>query len=240
MNFSLLLLAQIGFTALTVIYFSLFFREVKKGIAKTIWDADRKKTFANSITAGIIVWFLFIAFWSLTGIMSDFSLFPFNFVPVITVPLIMAITLTFSRSFTEVLKHIPQVTIIKLQSFRFFVEIFLWILFIDQIIPVQMTVEGRNFDILAGITSPGVAWLMLHSKISKTILVVWNITGLILLINIVLIAVLSTPSPIRTFMNEPANTIVTHIPVSLLPGMLVPLAYMLHFFSLRQLLVKPV
>jgi hypothetical protein len=36
-------------------------------------------------------------------------------------------------------------------------------------------------------------------------------------------------------MNEPANLLVTKFPFILLPGMLVPLAYGLHFLSLRQL-----
>jgi hypothetical protein len=37
-------------------------------------------------------------------------------------------------------------------------------------------------------------------------------------------------------MNEPANTIVAVFPISWLPGLLVPLAYTLHIFSLKQLL----
>jgi hypothetical protein len=36
-------------------------------------------------------------------------------------------------------------------------------------------------------------------------------------------------------MNEPANLLVTKFPFIMLPGMLVPLAYGLHFLSLRQL-----
>ena len=39
-------------------------------------------------------------------------------------------------------------------------------------------------------------------------------------------------------MNEPANDIVTYFPMAWLPGLLVPLAYYLHFMSLRQVLLK--
>lgn len=63
----------------------------------------------------------------------------------------------------------------------------------------------------------------------------WNLLSLGLLINIVTIALLSIPTPFRVFMNEPANTLVAHFPFILLPGMLVPLAYGLHFLSMRQL-----
>jgi uncharacterized membrane protein len=101
-----------------------------------------------------------------------------------------------------------------------------------------MTFEGQNFDILSGITAIVVAYLVARNSISKTIIVIWNIACLGLLVNIVTVALLSMPTPFRVFMNEPVNTIVTQFPVSLLPGLLVPLAYALHFFSLRQLALK--
>jgi hypothetical protein len=58
------------------------------------------------------------------------------------------------------------------------------------------------------------------------------------LLNIVITAILSTPSPWRVFMNEPANYVVTWFPISWLPGFLVPLAYYLHFISLKQMFQK--
>jgi hypothetical protein len=50
--------------------------------------------------------------------------------------------------------------------------------------------------------------------------------------------VLSMPTSLRYFMNEPSNTIVAQFPFILLPGVLVPIAYTMHIFSLRQLLSK--
>jgi hypothetical protein len=80
-----------------------------------------------------------------------------------------------------------------------------------------------------------VAYLASLKRISNTGILIWNLFGLGLLINILSIAILSMPTPFRVFMNEPSNTIVTQFPVSLLPGLLVPLAYGLHFLSLRKL-----
>lgn len=231
----LLLPVQVGFSLLTIIYFGLLVRELKAGIDATDWETRRKKKVGTAILTCLTVWIIFLAVWSGSGIMADFSRFPFNFLPVLAIPLITVIVLTFSGTFTEILQHIPVNRLIRLQSFRFFVELLLWALFAASILPVQMTFEGRNFDILAGITAPFVAWLATRGRLSKTVLVIWNVVCLGLLINIVTIAILSTPSPIRVFMNEPSNTIVTTFPISLLPGLLVPLAYTLHFFSLRQL-----
>jgi hypothetical protein len=227
MTNSIITFAGIGFFALTVIYFLLLARLLWKGIDANEWTNERKTKIKKIILASLIVWGVFVSVWSATGIMGNFSNFPFNFIPVVAIP--------FCK---DILSKIPTEKIIRLQSFRFFVEILLWMLFISSAAPIQMTFEGRNFDILSGITAPLIAYLILRKKISKPLVLAWNVACLLLLINIVSVAILSTPSPIRVFMNEPANTIVTTFPVSFLPGFLVPLAYTLHFFSIRQLSAK--
>jgi len=234
----MLLLSQIGFVLLTVVYFGLLVREFKNGISKTTWENDRKKKFFNNIVVSLLLWAVFASVWSYSGMMSDFTMFPFNFLPVLLVPLVTSIVFSLSKSVGDILQTIPQENIIRLQSFRFFVELLLWALFIENLLPIQMTFEGRNFDILVGITAPIIAWLALRNKISKPLLIAWNLASIVLLVNIVTIAILSTPSPIRVFMNEPSNTIVALFPVSWLPAFLVPLAYTLHFFSLRKIAVK--
>ena len=230
--------AQAGFIVLTAVYFGLFFREIAKGARRSsLPPAGRMRLMAVMIVT-LVAWTAFVSAWSLSGKMSDFSLFPFNIIPVILIPVILLVALLNSRAFGEVLKHIPTAHIIRLQSFRIVVEILLWVLFISNLLPVQMTFEGMNLDILAGLTAPLVAFLAGRGKLSAKGMVIWNIVGLGLLLNIVAIAILSTPSPWRVFMNDPANYIVTHFPVSLLPGLLVPLAYYLHFISLKQLAGK--
>ena len=101
-------------------------------------------------------------------------------------------------------------------------------------LPIQMTFEGRNFDVLAGLTAVVVAFLLQRKIIGKRFIYVWNIFSLILLTNIVTIAILSTPVPFRVFMNEPANTIVTTFPFVWLPALLVPMAYGLNVLSFVQ------
>ena len=43
------------------------------------------------------------------------------------------------------------------------------------------------------------------------------------------------PTPVRQFMNEPANTIIATFPLIWLPGVLVPFALVGHVLGLRQL-----
>jgi hypothetical protein len=229
-------ITQAGFIVLTVIYITLFVREIRKALAFSGWERDRKKRFNARLMTAIILWAAFVSAWSFSGKMSDFTLFPFNFMPVILIPAIAAMLFISSKGLGEIIQLVPPARIIRLQSFRLFVEVLLWLLFIQNLLPVQMTFEGRNFDILAGVSAPLIAMLASRGRISKTAIVVWNVIGLCLLLNIVVIAILSTPSPWRLFTNEPANFIVTYFPISWLPGVLVPLAYYLHFISLRQTL----
>jgi hypothetical protein len=170
--------------------------------------------------------------------MSDFSLFPFNFAPVLFIPMVTIVSLLFSKGLGEILENIVPENLIRLQVFRLFVEILLWMLFMETLIPGQMTFEGRNFDILAGVSAPIISLLLSQKKLSNTIAIIWNLMCFGLLINIVSIAMMSTPTPIRVFMNEPSSSIVGQFPISWLPGFLVPLAYTLHFFSLKQLLAE--
>lgn len=240
MNTPLYLTAQAGFMLVTLLYIGLFLREIRRGILSCSWSDGRKKKYIRAIITAVVLWAAFLTVWSLSGKMADFGIFPFNLMPVILIPLIAVIILSFSASTEEILTHVPPDNLIRLQSFRIFVELMLWILFIENLLPVQMTFEGRNFDILAGLTAPAIALLLMRGKISRTGVVVWNLISIGLLVNIVTIALLSTPSPWRVFTNEPANYIVTHFPIAFLPGFLVPLAYYLHVFSLKQMFSKTI
>jgi hypothetical protein len=238
MTTTLFPLTKAGLAIVTIVYFFLLLREIQRAVKASAIEESKKKKFITSLIVALVGWAGFVAMWSFSGMLGNFSLFPFNMGPVLVIPLIATIIFTFSKTFTDVLSHIPQHRLAYLQSFRIFVEILIWMLFVDNLLPVQMTFEGRNFDVISGITGVIVGYLSSQGKLSRTVLIIWNIACLGLLINIVTIAILSMPVPFRLFMNEPSNTVVGQFPISLLPAMLVPLAYMLHFFSLRKLFKK--
>jgi len=231
-------LIQAGFILLTLGSFALLFLEIKKAVNKTEWSSPRKTQFTSFFLVGLVVWTLFVSIWSISGRMGNFQIFPFNMMPILAVPLITILAFTFSKAGRDILVHIPTQNIIRLQAFRFFVELLLWALYLENQAPIQMTFEGRNWDVLSGISAPIIAFLVSKGKISKAGLIIWNLACLGLLANILTVAILSMPTPLRVFMNEPSNTIVTQFGASLLPGLLVPLAYGLHFLSLRQLYLK--
>lgn len=234
------LLTQLGFAATTIVYSWLFLRQLHKSLKATNFPEERKKRILRGTTLALIGWTVLTGILSLSGFLGDFSSFPPKMMIVLIVPLTAIIWMVSTKTTKEILLHTPAETIIGLQSFRVFVEILLWMLFVTNLAPIQMTFEGRNLDILSGITAPLIAFLISRKKISKPITILWNIACLGLLANIVITAILSMPTPFRVFMNEPANTIVAEFPIVWLPALLVPLAYGLHFLSIRQLLIGDV
>ena len=182
-------------------------------------------------------WIVMLAVASVTGFLNNFSYFPPYMVLVLLIPMVVIIRYTVTHRFDDVVSKMPASWIVKMQGFRVIVELFLWWAFLDGIIPEQMTFEGRNFDILVGLTAPLVAnWWLKKGEEKPALVLVWNILGLLLLFNILVIAVLSMPTPMRYFLNDPANTVVATFPWVLLPGILVAMAFGLHLISIKQML----
>jgi len=231
-------LIQAGFAAVTIIFYGLLFKILNKGLNATDFSAGRKKKIQRITLLSIGIWTVILSILSLTGFLSDFSTLPPRQLIMLIVPLIGIIIAIRSEAGTAVLKNTPVQSLIYLQSFRVLVELLLWMLYLQHLAPVQMTFEGGNIDILSGLSAPLVAYFISKQKMPRLMIIAWNFLCLGFLANILITAVLSMPTPFRIFMNEPANTIVTQFPIVWLPGLLVPLAYGLHFISLRQLLLK--
>ena len=187
----------------------------------------------------IFVWLAFTNIIAMSGLLIDLSEMPPKLLLVTLPPLVFILMLFLSKPFHELFESIGHFWIIYAQSFRILMEFILWLLYRYNVIPIQMTFEGRNFDILIGLSAPFVTYFCFIKKSwNDKVALVWNVTGLLLLANIVVVAVLSTPYPFRYFMNEPANTIVFHFPFVWLPSFVVPFALLLHLISLRRLLTS--
>ncbi len=189
---------------------------------------------AKNITIVVSVWLLFLTVFSFTPGIHDFSKVPPTFMIALLFPLVIILVLS-TRTNLQ-LEKIPFYIPVLFQSFRIVMELILWALHKEEIIPVQMTFEGRNLDILTGITAIPVGLTLMKNKVNPKAVIAWNIGCLILLINIVVVAILSVPTPFRYFMNEPANTIITYWPFIWLPGFVVPMALLGHVISIKQML----
>jgi hypothetical protein len=222
------------FTAICLVF-------IIAGVNVALKKAGGGKKVSKKILTGTIafiaVWVALLLILSNAGFFSDFSWLPPRPILIIVIPLPIILLITFSEKGTQLIRSVPPQWIVWMQSFRVGVEVLLLAAFINGNLPVQMTFEGRNFDILSGLLALPVGYILSRKKkYAVKLAIAFNIIGLLLLLNILVIAALSMPTPIRYFMNEPSNTLVAEFPFILLPGVLVPMAYGLHIFSLRQLL----
>lgn len=183
----------------------------------------------------LTAWLLLLGILSARGFFSDFSRVPPRITIALLTPLPVVLFFIRSRAGKQFLSQVQPQWLIYLQSFRILVEIGLWILVRNGSLPEQMSFEGRNFDILTGLFAFPVGYYCFVKKTwSPIVALLYNIAGLLLLVNIVAVSALSLPSPLRAFHNGPDSSLITSFPFIYLPGLLVPLAYTLHIFSLRQ------
>ena len=116
------------------------------------------------------------------------------------------------------------------------VEIVLFWLYLHKAVPVVMTLEGGNLDILSGMSAPVIYYFaFIKKKLKRQIILLWNIACLMLLLNMVSRAVLSLPGPLQQLGLHQPNIAVLYFPFLWLPCCIVPLA---HLAALRQLLNK--
>jgi hypothetical protein len=227
-------LATILFLAVTVFLFG----SVVQGLVVSL-RGIRHPNYTSVLYAvilGMLAWLSLLLSLSTKGFFAEFESLPPRVLISIVVPFAVIFFLTFKRSFGELLDQLHPAALIYLQAFRILVEVVLWLIYLDGDVPRQMTFEGWNFDIIAGITAPIAAWIAFGGgRNNKKLAIAWNILGMALLTNILTIAVLSFP---QIGILTPPNYVVAYWPMIWLPGFVAPFAMMLHFFSLRQLLRK--
>ena len=104
--------------------------------------------------------------------------------------------------------------------------------------PAQATFEGRNFDVLVGLSAPLVALAIWKGWLPRRAVVCWNVLGLLVLSNTIFTTISSTPGPLHLNWPGLPFTAFATWPFVLIPGFLAPLAILLHLFSIRQNLIK--
>ena len=195
-------------------------------------------TKANMILASLTVWLIKQAILTLNNFYnSDTRSLPPKFL-LLVIPPLLAIFWLFSteygRKFMDALSlcHLTYVHIVRVP-----VELVLYWLFLNEAVPELMTFAGRNFDILAGITAPLIAYYGFDKQaLKRKTLLIWNILALGLLLNIVIHAVLSAPFPIQQLAFDQPNIAVLYFPFSWLPGFIVPVVLFAHLVSIWRLI----
>ena len=193
----------------------------------------------SKINLGILgLWLLLQAVLSYVGFYTVTNTTPPRFI-LLALPAVLLIIYLFLTAKGRVyLNNLDAKTLTLLHVVRIPVELCLYWLFLHKSIPQLMTFEGRNFDILAGLTAPVIFYFgYVKNKLGKTVLLLWNFICLGLLLKIVINAVLSAPSNFQQFAFEQPNTAILYFPFVWLPCCIVPLVLLAHLVCIRKLLV---
>lgn len=226
---------SIIFGLTTVSALLLFYWTIKNSSLET----TRRKS--NIIFLGLTVWLVIQAILTLKNLYnSNTSSIPPKILLFGILPTILTIIYLFTtQKGRQFIDSLPLKNLTYLNIVRIPVEIVLFWLFLNKAVPELMTFEGRNFDIVAGISAPFIAYFGLaKEKLSKQIILVWNFICIVLLFNIVLNALLSAPSPLQKFAFEQPNVAILNFPFVWLPTFIVPLVLFGHLTSIRQLLKR--
>lgn len=185
----------------------------------------------------LLLWLAITGIIAFRGFFQDTSAIPprlmLVMVPAFLVIIVLMITKT-GRSFTDSL-DLKQLTLLHLV--RVPVEIILFLLAGHKLIPELMTFSGRNFDIISGISAPIVYFICFKgtSVSRRSLLLIWNFVCLGLLLNIVINAVLSVPSPLQQFAFNQPNIAVLYFPFTWLPCFIVVIVLYSHLAAIRKL-----
>jgi hypothetical protein len=193
---------------------------------------------AKIILSILSFWLVIQAVLSLNDFYSaDTTGIPPRFAFAIIPPFVTILILFLTKRGLAFIDNLPLINITYLNTVRIPVEIVLYWLFLHKAVPKLMTFEGRNFDIISGITAPFIAYFgFAKEKLSNKIILYWNVMTLLLLLNVLTIGVLSGPFIFQAFSFLQPNIAVLHFPFVWLPAFIVPLIFFGHLLSIRQLL----
>ncbi len=220
---------SIGFIWVVILAFYFLIKSIDR-------DKAGKKYF-RIIILSITSWIALTGIIASTGFFLDFSIIPprifYAFVPSVFFVLFVFF---FRKGWAE---YFSVKSLTWIHVIRVFVEIILLGLALDKQIPLQMTFEGTNLDILSGISAPVVALTCFKkSGIRPVPLLIWNIVCLLLLVNVVTTGVLSAPTQFQQLNFSQPNVAVGYFPFIWLISFVVPVVLFSHLISMQILISR--
>jgi hypothetical protein len=203
-----------------------------------IWLFSKATRYSGSFFVFLLILIILQSALGLSGFYNDVHTMSTRF-PLLVIPLLgFCLSLFLTHKGKVFIDSLDIRTLTILHTIRIAVEIVLFWLFVHKAIPQAMTFEGRNFDILSGLSAPLVYYFgFVKQRLSRTVMIIWNVVCMLLLLNVVASAVLSLPSRFQHFGFEQPNIAVGYFPFLLLPAILVPLVLFANAVSIRQLIL---
>ena len=190
------------------------------------------------VGVAVLVWLLLTALLAASGVLRRFDLTPPPFAWLVLAVTIIGIVVPLSPLGTVLVRGLPLWVLVGSQVFRFPLELVMHRAYLEGVMPVQMSYSGRNFDIVTGITAGVLGLWLARRPVPRWVVAGWNLLGFVLLVNVVAVAIVSTPA-FGWFGPERFSTFVTYFPFVWLPAVLVLAALMGHILVSRSLRLAP-
>jgi hypothetical protein len=202
--------------------------------SRRLGDACTATRRASIALAAAIVWMSATWIAASSGILRQWETTPPPFALLVLAIVTLGCLIAFSRYGRLLATGLPLWTLVAVQGFRLPLELSMHLMYERGIMPVQMSYSGRNFDILTGASALIVAALALAGRAPRWLVATWNVVGLALLVNVMAIAILSTPR-VHYFGADRLNEWVTYPPFVWLPAVMVLAAFAGHLVIFRAL-----
>jgi len=144
---------------------------------------------------------------------------------------VMAAALWLSPTLRDLLGN--RKYLIRLNVWRLEGALFLALMLTRQV-PALWAIPAGVGDVLIGAMAFRVA-ARLDSPGGRRRAIIFNLLGLLDLVVAIGLGITTNPGPAQVFHPNPSAELLTRFPLALVPGFLVPLAFMVHFVSLWQL-----
>jgi hypothetical protein len=198
-------------------------------------SAASLRRLAVGVPAAVAAWLALVTALAASGFFQVFDGRPPRMAILPLGLLVTGLILSNTLAFRRMLEVAPREWPIALQTCRLGLEIVLYLLFLEGRVPVQLTFEGRNFDVVVGLTAPLVAFAVRKRWGGHALVALWNVGGLVSLVNVML-TVRGSIRGLHVDAGAVSPIVLTTPPFVWIPAFVMPLAVLAHLTSLRQLL----
>jgi hypothetical protein len=197
-------------------------------------DAATRRRVLVVTAAGAAAWMGGTWVVAARGILRQWHSSPPPLMILVVLIVALAVTIASTSYGRRLALGLPLWILVAAQSFRLPLELAMHQMYERGVMPVQMSYEGLNYDIVTGITAIIVAVVTRAGRGGRALVAAWNVLGLALLVNIMTVAILSTPR-FAYYGTDRLNEWVADPPYVWLPAVLVLAALAGHLLVFRAL-----
>lgn len=227
---------KLSYIGLTILMHVILFIIGRTAIHQTFSDPSNRARKIRYVLLGLLIWQIYIFAIGSSGILADLS-FPPRFAMFLIIPafIIIGIFINKNKGLAWI-QNIPEHWLVFYQSFRILIESLFVVTVAQGLLHPNVTIEGYNYDMVFGFTAVVVGLLFFYKKINRSIVILWNYLGLIVIAFIIFLFTATLYAP-QIFGPDtlPFPAGFTKYPYVLVAGFLMPSAVFVHILSIVQL-----